>query len=177
MKKKILIIAGVALAAVLIISSLSGCAKIGTKLVENAIEKAAGGDADIDLEEGGVVINDEKGGQTEIGENAKLPDGWPSDTPLYPDSKLSMSTKTKNSETDKNEFSVLGEITNGSIGDVYNWYKDKYGSGWEVITDQYTDSEDGDFAVLNFKSDKYDVSVMIAQSDEAVTLTMAVKEQ
>ena len=177
MKRKILIIAGITVATILIISSFTGCAKIGTKLVENAIEKAAGGNADIDLEDGGVVVKDDKGGQTEIGENAKLPDGWPSDTPIYPDYKLSMSTKTKNSETDKNEFSVLGEITKGSIGDAYNWYKDKYGPGWEVITDQYTDSEDGDFAVLNFKSSKYDVSVMIAQSDETITLTMTVKEQ
>ncbi len=177
MKKKILIAASLATLMVLTVASFSGCAKIGTELVENAVEKAAGGDADINLEEGGVVVKDEKGGQTEIGENAKLPDGWPSDTPLYPDSKLSMSTKAINSETGKNEFSVLGEITKGTSKDVYNWYKDKYGSGWELVTDQYTESEDGDFAVVNFKNAKYDVSIMITQSDEAVMLTMAVKEE
>ncbi|MHB1347134.1 MAG: hypothetical protein ACYCXK_06535 [Candidatus Humimicrobiaceae bacterium] len=177
MKKKILIFSGIAIIIVLTITSFSGCARIGTKLVENAIEKAAGGDADFDLEEGGVVVTDGKGGKTEIGENAKLPDGWPSDTPLYPDTELSMSTRAENADTDKNEFSVLGEITSGTIKDVYNWYKDKYASGWEIPTDQYTESEDGDFAVLNFKSDKYDVSVMVTQSDETATLTMAVKEQ
>lgn len=177
MKKKILVAASILTLAVLAIASFSGCAKIGTKLVESAIEKASGGSADVNLDNGGVTVKDEKGGQTEIGENAKLPDGWPSDAPLYPDSKLSMSTRTKNSETGKNEFSVLGEVTKGSIKDVYNWYKDKFGSGWELATDQYTESEDGDIAYLNFKSDKYEVSVMVVKSGKTISLTMTVIEK
>ncbi|MHB1253500.1 MAG: hypothetical protein ACYCZ1_04970 [Candidatus Humimicrobiaceae bacterium] len=177
MKKKILIAASILTVAVLAIASFSGCARIGTKLVENAINKASGGSADVNLDNGGVTVKDEKGGQTQIGDNAKLPDGWPSDTPLYPDVKLSMSTKTKNTDTGKNEFSVLGEVTKGTAKDVYNWYKDKFGSGWEVAIDQYTESEDGDIAYLNFKSTKYDVSIMTTASNKTVTLTMTVVEQ
>ena len=177
MKKKILVVVSILTLSVLTIASFSGCAKIGTKLVENAIEKASGGSADVNLDNGGVTVKDEKGGQTQIGENVKIPDGWPSDTPLYPDTKPSMSTKTKNGETGKNEYSVLGEVTKGTIKDVYNWYKGKFGSGWEVVTDQYTESEDGDIAYLNFKSDKYEISVMVGASGENVTLTMTVIEQ
>jgi hypothetical protein len=177
MKKKILIAASILTLAVFAIASFSGCAKIGTKLLESAIEKASGGSADINLQNGGVSVKDENGGQTQIGENVKIPDGWPSETPLYPDVKLSMSTKTKNSDTGKNEFSVLGEATKGTAKDIYNWYKDKFGSGWEVATDQYTESSDGDFAVLDFKSSKYEVSIMITAAEKTTTLTMVVKEQ
>ncbi|MCL4378058.1 MAG: hypothetical protein M1475_05855 [Actinobacteria bacterium] len=176
MKKKVLfsiiVILGVA-----IILSFAGCAKIGTKIAEKAIENAAGGDVDLNLDKGGATIKDEKGGQTQIGENVKLPDGWPSDTPVYPDVKLSMSTKTKNGDTGKNEFSIIGEITKGSIKDVYNWYKDKYGSGWEAVTDQYTESNDGDIAYLNLKSNKYEVGVMLGKSGETTSMTMTVIEQ
>jgi hypothetical protein len=105
MNKKILVAASILTLAVFAVASFSGCAKIGTKLVENAINKASGGSANVNLDNGGVTVKDENGGQTQIGENAKLPDGWPSDTPLYPDVKLSMSSKTKNSkDTGKNNF-------------------------------------------------------------------------
>ncbi|MHB1377274.1 MAG: hypothetical protein ACYCXB_07620 [Candidatus Humimicrobiaceae bacterium] len=177
MKKKMLIAASILTLAIFAIASFSSCAKIGTKLVEGAIEKASGGKADVNLDNGGVSVKDEKGGQTQIGENVKIPDGWPSETPLYPDIKLSMSTKTKNSDTGKNEFSVFGAATKGTVKDIYNWYKDKFGSGWEVVTDQYTESSDGDFVVLDLKSSKYEVSVMIAASGGTNTVTMVVKEQ
>jgi hypothetical protein len=177
MNKKILVAASILTVAVLAVASFSGCAKIGTKIVESAIEKASGGSADVNLDNGGVTVKDEKGGQTQIGDNAKMPDGWPSDTPLYPDVKLAMSSKNKNSDTGKNEYSVLGEVTNGTIKDVYNWYKDKFGSGWEIPTDQYTESADGDFAVLNFKNDKYNVNIMITEADKKGSLTMVVVEQ
>jgi len=177
MKKRILAVIVISVMAILVLISVSGCANIGAKIAEKAIEKAAGGNVDLNLSEGGATVKDEKGGQTQIGENTKLPDGWPSELAVYPDVKLSMSTKTKNGDTNKNEFSILGEITNGSIKDVYNWYKDKYSSGWEVTTDQYTESNDGDVAYLNFKNDKYDVGVMIGKSGETATLTMTVVEQ
>ncbi len=177
MKKRTLAFIGILVILILSISALNGCAKIGTKIAEKAIEKATGENIDLNLNENGVNVKDEEGNQTQIGENAKLPDGWPTELAVYPDVKLSMSTKTKNGDTNKNEFSILGEITNGSIKDVYNWYKDKYSSGWEVTTDQYTESNDGDVAYLNFKSDKYDVIVTVNNSDDTVAMTMTVVEQ
>lgn len=177
MKKRILSTFGIFVILILFISTISGCAKVGTKIAEKAIEKAAGGNVDLNLDENKVNIKDEEGNQTQIGENAKLPDGWPSELPVYPDVKLSMSTKTKNGDTNKNEFSILGEVTGGTIKDVYNWYKDKYGAGWEVTTDQYTESSDGDVAYINFKNDKYDVGIMVGKSGDTATMTMTVVEQ
>ncbi|MCE5329037.1 hypothetical protein LLG07_01690 [bacterium] len=177
MKKRTLATIGILVIFILVILSFSGCARTGTKIAEKAIEKAAGGNVDLDLDKNGVTVKDEEGGQTQIGENAKLPDGWPSELAVYPDVKLSMSTKTRNGDTNKNEFSILGEFTNSSIKDVYKWYKNKYSSGWEVTTDQYTESNDGDVAYLNFKGDKYDVVVMIGKSGDTASMTMTVVEQ
>jgi len=178
MKKVIIISSVVVVFLVLFSMAFSGCSKVGEKIAEKAIEKASGANVDINLEKNGVNIQNKEGEQTQIGENAKLPEGWPSECATYPDLKLSISTKTKNSDTGKNEFSILGEVTKGSIKDVYNWYKEKYSSGWENTTDQYTESNDGDIAYLNYANDKYEVGIMIAgKSGESYSLTMTVVEK
>ncbi|MDD3520194.1 MAG: hypothetical protein PHU65_03030 [Actinomycetota bacterium] len=177
--RKLLIAISLILTLSLIIPAAS-CARVGSKITENAIEKAlekaSDGNVDLDLQEGGAVVKDEKGGETQIGENVNLPEGWPSDVPVYPDTNFSMSTKTKNGETDKNEYAVWGIITKGSAEEAYNWYKSKF-SGWDIVTDQYTKSDDGDLAFLYLKSSAYEVSVTIGESDDETSLGMQVIEQ
>lgn len=177
--KKLLIAISLILTLSLIIP-VASCARVGSKIAEDAIEKAleksSGGNVDLNLEEGGAVVKDEKGGETQIGENVSLPEGWPNDVPVYPDTNFSMSTKTKNGETGKNEYAVWGIVTKGSVEEVYNWYKEKF-SGWEFTTDQYTKSDDGDLAFLYLKSSAYEVSVTIGESGDETSLGMQIIEQ
>jgi hypothetical protein len=176
--KKLLIAISLIMALSLVIPV--SCARVGSKIAENAIEKAleksSDGNVDLDLEKGGAVVKDEKGGETQIGENISLPEGWPNDVPVYPDTNFSMSTKTKNGETGKNEYAVWGIVTKGSVEEVYNWYKEKL-SGWEFITDQYTKSDDGDLAFLYLKSKAYEVSVTIGESSDEASLGMQIIER
>lgn len=146
------------------------------KALEKALEKATDSDVKLNLDEGGAVVKDEKGGETKVGEKVSLPEGWPKDVPVYPDSSFTISSKTKNGETGKNEFSVWGTATKGSAKDVYNWYKSKF-SGWEFSTDQYTESGEGDLAFLYIQNNSYEVSITIGQSEEATSLGMQVIEK
>jgi len=177
--KKLLIVISLILTLSLIIP-FAGCARAGSKIAEDVIEKelekASDSNIDLDLQEGGAVVKDEKGGETQIGEDVNLPEGWPNDVPVYSDTNFSMSTKTKNGETDKNEYAVWGIVTKGSAEEVYNWYKSEF-SGWEIVTDQYTKSDDGDLAFLYMKSSAYEVSVTIGESEDETSLGMQVIEQ
>jgi len=163
-----------------LIFSVASCGKASEKITESAIEKALENtseeNVDVDLEGGEAVVKDEKGEEAQIGEDVELPEGWPNDIPVYPDSKFSISTKTKNGETNKNEYAVWGAVTKGSAEDVYKWYKEKF-SGWELETDQYTKSDEGDLAFLYFKGKGYEVSVTIGESDEETSIGIQVIEQ
>ena len=63
--KKLLIAISLILTLSLIIP-VASCARVGSKIAEDAIEKAleksSGGNVDLNLEEGGAVVKDEKGG-------------------------------------------------------------------------------------------------------------------
>jgi hypothetical protein len=63
---------------------LSGCGagdEIGERLTEEAVEEAAGGDADVDIDEEGLTVTDENGDSTSIGTD--LPEDFPvDDVPL-----------------------------------------------------------------------------------------------
>jgi len=179
MRKSELAIISIILSFSLIFSIVS-CGKAIEKKTESAIEEAieneSGGNVDVDLKDEGAVVKDEKGEEAQIGEDVDLPEGWPGDIPVYPDSKFSVSTKTKNGETDKNEYAVWGIVTKGSVEEVYNWYKEKF-SGWELETDQYTKSDDGDLAFLFLTSNGYEISVTIGASNGETSLGMQVLEQ
>ncbi len=181
--KKLLLVICLVLTLFLIIT-FAGCFRMAPRLsekavekaIEKAVEKATDSDIKLDLDEGGAVVKDEKGGETKVGEKVNLPEGWPKDVPVYPDSSFSISSKTKNGETGKNEYSVWGTATKGSAQEVYDWYKSKL-SGWEVTTDQYTKSDDGDLAFLYLQNNSYEVSITIGQSEDTISLGMQVIEK
>ena len=64
--------------------ALTGCGAgddVAEKLTEKAVEEAAGGDTDVDIEDDGVTVTDENGEEASIG--TTLPDTFPvDDVPL-----------------------------------------------------------------------------------------------
>ena len=179
MLKKLTVAAAVVIAVVLALS-FTGCFNAGEKLAEKAMEKvieAAGDEGlDINIEEGEMNIKDDDGGETQIGEGASLPDGWPGDVAVYPDLKIVLSSKNSDSEGKVN-WGVTGEITNGTVKEVYEWYKSKMGSGWEVTTDSFSTSDGNDSAYLSLANSSYDVLIILGESDDTISLTVAVTEK
>ena len=70
-----------ALAFTLVLSGCGAGDEIGERLTEEAVEEAAGGDADVDIDEEGLTVTDENGDSTSIG--TELPEDFPvDDVPL-----------------------------------------------------------------------------------------------
>jgi hypothetical protein len=77
----------------------SGCDTITEKLtqkvtesaIEHVIEQKTGGDVQIDSNNGAVTVKSDKGTVAFNSAGGKVPEDWPSDVPLYPGAKVTMS--------------------------------------------------------------------------------------
>jgi len=165
----------------MVLFSVSGCRsasqKIAEKIVEEAVEKAAeseGEDVEVDLGEGEVTIKTDEGEVT-IGEGAGLPDGFPGEVPVHSD--LQIATSFRDTSDEKANFSVSGSYP-GSGEDLFGWYKDKL-SGWNVENEFSVDmGDEGKSFNLVASNDKYEVAVLIVESeDEGTALILTVSEK
>lgn len=95
--------------------------------------------------------------KTNVGENAKLADGFPSDVPIFEPSTLLASSKTSDSE-----YSAVAK-TAKSVADVTSYYKTQMAAqGW---TSQY-DSTANDSSLMTFDKDGRTASVVVSNSPE-----------
>lgn len=77
----------------------SGCETITDKLtqkvtesaIEHVIEQKTGGDVQIDSNNGALTVKSDKGTVAFNSGGGKVPEDWPSDVPLYPGGKVTMS--------------------------------------------------------------------------------------
>jgi hypothetical protein len=182
--------AALAVAAVVIGTSACGAVAdkagetAGEKLAEKAIEEGSGGNADVDISDGGVKISDGEGGTYEvdadgnvsgssgdgeyqIGEAAELPEGWPAD--LAPPSGADIVSAI----TTADSMSVVANI-DAPIRDVYEAVKGQLAdAGYEVTNDSYTSSDTGDFATLSGTGDEFEVVVTITDGSSGDGGSMA----
>lgn len=166
-------------ALLLLVGSACGSAaekageKAGEKLAEKAIEDQTGGNADVDVSDGGVKISDGEGGTYEVdsegnvsgssgdgsyqmGEGTELPDGWPEE--LAPPSGAKIVSAITSGDT----MSVTANI-DSPIRDVYEAVKGQLtDAGYKLSNDTYSLSDGGDFASVAGTSDAFEVVVTIA---------------
>ena len=146
--------------------------KAGEKIAEKAIEDQTGGNADVDISDGGVKVSDGEGGSYEVdadgnvsgssgdgsyemGEGTKLPDGWPKD--LEPPSGAKLVSAITTGDT----MSVVANV-DGPIRDVYEAVKGQLtDAGYDLSNDSYTSAGGGDFAALSGKGDDYEAVVTL----------------
>lgn len=155
-------IVGVAVVASLL--GGTGCSKIQEKITEKVAEKAAekaveaqtGGKVDIDSNSGSMKIKDEKtGAVVEWGTQAKLPDNWPSDVPVYPGAAIRASMST-------NDGSSLSLETTDSIDKVSSFYKGKL-SGFK----KEAEMDMGATKIVSYSEGKRKVSLTFSESDKS----------
>lgn len=106
--------------------------KIGTGLVEKAIENKTGVKTNIeDLEKGKMTFTDEKTGtKVDIGSNT-VPEAFPKDFPLYPKAKVTSSLS--GAESGKNNGFWLTMTTNDAMETVVGFYtKELSAKGWKT---------------------------------------------
>jgi hypothetical protein len=180
------------LAAIIVILGTSACGAVadkagetaGEKLAEKAIENQSGGNADVDISDGGVKITDGEGGTYEvdadgnisgssgdgdyqIGAGADLPDGWPE--ALNPPAGAEIISAI----TSGDSMSVVAKI-DGSIRDVYDALKGQLGdAGYEISSDSFTAADSGDFATMSATGADFEVMVNIASGSAGEAGTVA----
>lgn len=174
MKKKI-IITLVLVMAFAIVLSVSSCGNIVQKAAEKAIEKtiesAVGADVSIDTSDDGVKISTDSG-EVQLGGDAKVPEGWPADAPVYPDVKVTYAANNKD-DNGNDSFGLFAEVTNGSVKDVYEWYKSKM-TGWENTSDSFGTNDGNDSFTLAYKNNEYEVLVMSGSDGSVISFTMTI---
>ena len=176
MKKIIIIISVLAVAAMLVLA-FGGCTQnIAAKIAEKAIEDAAaksGESVDINLENGQVNMTDKEGNEVSIG-GTTVPKGWPDVVPVNENITIQFSGSQKTDN--KMNYNISG-LYKGTSEDLYNFYKSALTS-FTVDSDSVTDSgEDGKIYSLLFSNDKYTVSVFVTDSNKEVAVILSVNEK
>ena len=153
--------------------------KIAEKVTEEAVEKAIeesiegeeGGEADVEIDEEGISIKTDEGEMT-IGTGAELPDGFPGVVPVYPD--MEIITSWRSVDDGKENFSVSG-ISSDPGEKIFDWYKSKL-SGWDIDSEFSSEQDNEMMYSLNTNNGTYNVSVLIIESEDEITVVLNVNE-
>lgn len=164
----------VALVALLAAVALTGCGFAAEQASEAIVEGGTGADVEIDDDGESVSIETEEG-SVEIsgGDSATIPDGFPSDVPLY-DGDLVMSQKF---DTEDGVAYNIGIKTSDGANDVAEWYSDEFASeGWTVTTESTNDT--GDMVMISYQVEKDGrmAQVIIADEDGETQIAVTATE-
>jgi hypothetical protein len=161
-----------ALAVVASLLAITGCGFIVQKAVEGGVESATG--VKVDQSGDSVTITGQDGATMTSGEG-KLPEGFPSDMPLYTPGKIATGIVT---DSGTGKGFMLAIETSDAAGDVFAWYetqlKDK---GWKVTTTMTT--EDGGLLSGEKGTQIFNVAVTSGSSSDvatAISITVGPKE-
>ena len=99
------------------------------QMAESAAERATGGKVNIASDKGTVEYSDQKGNAVAMGENATLPNGFPTDIPRYPGSTLVAASTTDD------QHAGLSVRTTDDSAKVMTWLEDELKkNGWTLKT-------------------------------------------
>jgi len=142
----------------------------GEYAAEQALERAVGGDADIDYDgDGSVTVKTDQGEWSTSGE---LPRDWPSDVPTYSGAKV-LSSASSNPATGAAGVYVALR-TADAPSRVADFYKSELAAkGW-TIAGTATVNEG---TYLTAKKDNRSLSLAIGSDDEGTTISIGVAKE
>jgi hypothetical protein len=146
-----------------------GCNKLKEKMAEKAMEKATGGEVDIDSKTGQVRMKqkgaDGKETEVQLGENTSIPADFPKAVPVYPGAKVIAAVSIS-----QGEGHMLTLTTNDSVTAVSDYYK-KNMTGFKIDGEMSS----GDTTILTMSNAQLTVSISATKSstedNTAVQLT------
>lgn len=139
--------------------------KISSKFLSLFLSKTAGENVKVE-NDGKKISFDGKGGQFTYSAEGELPDGFPSDFPIYPGAKLTSSWTT--ASEDSKGVSVVWETTD-SVTQVKSFYKDKLtASGWKIDNELAQEA----MQTISFEKDKTSGFVGLAESSGKLTISV-----
>ncbi len=162
---------------VALLFAAGACKKAGEKLAEKAVEKAlesqGGEKADVDLSEGKIKITSKeagKEGSLEIagGGDLKLPDDFPKDVPIYPNTKITSSMKQGP------QYHMLVLTTKDKGAKIYEFYQKKLkDANWDIKQEMQMDKA---YTLAGQKGNR-NAAVIIGESDEESTISITITQE
>lgn len=132
------------------------------KAIESSIEKATGGQVDVDIDDGSVKINTNEGSM-EIGEGVSLPSGFPSDVHVIDGTIMAATTVTEG------EVYTVSIETSKSVTAVKTEYESELEKdGWTIVASLTFQSG----ASISAEKDDRTVSVTVGDSDGTTMVTI-----
>lgn len=160
-----------AILLVLILSMAAGCSSIAEQAAEEIVEGATGADVEVDDEK--VTITGEEGETLEIeGSDSEIPEGFPSDMPVYDADVEGSSTLTSGEGTSY----YISLRTEDDFETVAVWYKDELKSeGWEIVADSTVNVDGLSSALMSAKKAETEAALSVVQEEDGgVTVTTSV---
>lgn len=140
--------------------------------VERAIERATGGNVDVDYNGDGTVTYKGEDGEVQVGTNAQLPSDWPSDVPVMPGATIGYSG-TSNPTTGAAGATVMF-TTSKSVAEVVTYYNTELVSqGWTI--DATTNL--ANTTVISAKKAGRTAGMYIAGAEGTTTVTIGVQQE
>jgi len=146
------------LCVLVLAGSIVGCQSIAEKATEKAIEKSTG--VEIDKSGDEVTIKGEDGTEVTASSDGELPEGFPSDVPVY-EGKIVTSVKA-----DKG-WSVALEASD-DVNTIFDWYKSELEKdGWKIVSEMKV--TDGAAVVAEKGDQNLQVTIGASGSDDGKT--------
>ena len=140
--------------------------KMGEQAVENMIESATGGQAEVDIDSDSMTVKTDEGS---FSTGTSLPADFPKDAPVYPGSTVTYSG-TSNDQEGTTQFAVVLS-TNDSNQQVAGYYSTELlAQGWSITS---TQNVAGTTAISATKDDRT-FSVAAVTEDGITSITLAV---
>jgi hypothetical protein len=150
---KVILIVGGVVVVLMILGAVAMAVFVGSIFNHAAKNVQVNGDG----KNGSVTVKSDDGkNSTTFGNGAKLPDGFPTDIPIYKPSTLVAA-----SNTDNTRYSASGK-TNDSVSSVVSYYKDQLGKGgWAAVHE----TSYGDGNIMNFKKDTRLLTISVSNQE------------
>lgn len=166
MTKKLVFLCLAMLAVPLIIG---GCGKSPEeKAIEKFVEKKSGGKVSVDMSQGKVTVKEGNATITSGG-NVKVPDAFPKDVPVYPDTEILSSVASS-------DIVHLTLISKDSIEKIVASYKEKMKQGGWKETGSFAIG--GNTVTMAYEKDNRNATIAVSQDKgkSAIQLQVAQKK-
>jgi len=148
----------------------AGCGQTTSDTVSNTASDAATsavinaglkGEGHVDVDQGTVNYQGKNGETMRYGDNVQLPEDFPQDVKVYPQAKIMI----VNNSTDG---ASLTAQTPDALDVTTHWYEEQY-ADWT----KSTSTSSAGYEMRVFENDLVQITVMISNSDNVTTVTMA----
>ncbi len=147
--------------------------KLAENTVEGIVERASGGDVDIDTKDGSVSVKTEDGdGSFSIGGNQKLPDDFPKNEIPYLKEESVSSTLSSTSEGKKSWW-VTTQVNN-SYDEAKGYFESNIA---EPAYSDITNYSFGESTTFNATGSDYELSVTVSSNDGKTSVSYVVREK